>query len=479
VELILNWLWQGGIVAAATAGVLRAMSPARARTRYWTAWAACAAVLALPVLPLLWFAASPATSIISAGVPTVSMPDDWWTSPLVALGIWALWLAVQGLRVAVSTAALRRAKQECRPFPPHLEARLVHWTRLRAAGRRAHLVLSNRVTAGGVLGGTSPLIAVAPSLLDRLEEADLDRIVIHEWAHVQRRDDLAQLVQVLVRTVAGWHPAIWWLERQLHLEREVACDDVAVAVTGSAKDYAACLTTLAGHAIPAVPRLPVLAAVSRSGLRRRIVRILATRRAVAPPWWPTPVIGALSIGIVAVGVGHLRVVHTTLSMPHVAATSLILAADLSAPRAPTAIHAIPLGRRTDLAVPMRARPAAYAGFATDRPSDAGATAIATAPATDRAPSTIPETPLPLADGPLIAATTPAAAGTTAPFGPPGLPVSATASLALGSRMAHQNARAIWDVAADAGTAVGRRSEHAAAAAAQLFTRFGRAVSRSF
>ena len=32
-----------------------------------------------------------------------------------------------------------------------------------------------------------------------------------------------------MRALAGWHPAVWWLERQLRIEREVACDEIAVA----------------------------------------------------------------------------------------------------------------------------------------------------------------------------------------------------------------------------------------------------------
>ena len=43
------------------------------------------------------------------------------------------------------------------------------------------------------------LIAIAPELVDRLERHELDRIVIHEWAHVQRRDDLAHAVALVVR----------------------------------------------------------------------------------------------------------------------------------------------------------------------------------------------------------------------------------------------------------------------------------------
>ena len=88
------------------------------------------------------------------------------------------------------------------------------------------------------------MIAVAPSLVRTLDPDDLDRVLIHEWAHVQRRDDVVNILQVAVRIVAGWHPALWWIDRRLHLEREIACDEVAVAITGSPKSYAECLLKL-------------------------------------------------------------------------------------------------------------------------------------------------------------------------------------------------------------------------------------------
>ena len=70
---------------------------------------------------------------------------------------------------------------------------------------------------------------------------------------MQRRDDLSVFAQLFVRVTVGWHPAIWWLLRQLHAEREAACDQLAVSITGSAKAYAGCLAKLATLRVDAVP----------------------------------------------------------------------------------------------------------------------------------------------------------------------------------------------------------------------------------
>ncbi len=478
-ELILNWLWQGGVVAVAAAGILRVISPACTLARYCAVWSACAAVLVLPVIPLVWAAASP--EVAPAGptrVVTIPMSDAWWTSPAVALAVWMVWFTVQAIRVGAAIGAVRRAKQECERFPPRLEARLPHWTRLSATGRRARLVLSDRVSAAAVLGGTSPLIAVAPPLLDHLGDADLDRVVIHEWAHVQRRDDVAQVVQLLIRMIAGWHPAMWWLERQLHLEREVACDEIVVGVTGSAKEYATCLTSIASLPITAVRRLPVVAAASRSGLRHRIVRILTTRRRATRLWWATAVMGALSVGVVAVGVGNLRVVRTALSMPSVSDAVTVHATDVDATPDRIAIQASTDALRAAPATPMRVRTAVRAPSSLERRVDRSDTGLPVEPVRETETSAPTETAQRLASQP-VAAVMLLPVITVAPLAPPRAPVSMAPTGPDRSATTADAARAPWSAAADAGKAVGRTSEDAAAAAARFFTRFGKTVASSF
>jgi len=479
VELILNWLWQGGVVALATAGLLRVIPLSRPQARYRAAWASCAAVLALPLVPPVWAAAlSPAAGGSLAPVaPVVSMPVAWWTSTTLALGAWALWVAVQALRVTTAATALRRAKRQCREFPAQVEARLAHWTRLNATGRRARLVLSDRVTAAAVLGGASPLIAVAPPLLGRLGDADLDRIVVHEWAHVQRRDDVAQAVQLLVRALAGWHPAIWWLERQLHLEREVACDEAVVAVTGSAKGYAACLTTLAGLPVSALRRLPVMAAASPSGLSRRIVRILATRHAVASSCRATALLGALAVGTLTLGVGNLPVVRTAFSSPPAPGAVALSAAGVVAPPGRVAMPAVPHARPTDEPTPVGVRSSRRAASEAEGHAAARVTEGAVQPALEPEPSAAATVPQPASEpiaGLLLAP------AMLAPLGPPAAPAPGTAMPAPdGPPVAGDDAPEIWGAAADAGKAIGRRSGDAAVVTARLFTRFGSTIASAF
>ncbi len=149
------------------------------------------------------------------------------------------------------------------------------------AGRPATLVTSSDVYCAAVLGLNPPLIAVAPDAIDRLTDEELDQIVLHEYAHIQRRDDLAIVAQRIISAVAGLHPAVWWLDRALTIDREVACDDWVVTYAGARTRYAQCLVKLASCVTSRRRSLAPGALVSRSQLSIRVAALLDSRRSVA------------------------------------------------------------------------------------------------------------------------------------------------------------------------------------------------------
>src|SRR4029450_7179247 len=301
----INWVWQGCLIAAMTMAALRVMERTRAQARYAVCWLAMAAVTLLPVLPSGFgeTASSPLPSSgTAARAPVLAVPIAWWTSTEVVALAAALWLGVAAWRIARGVRAARRVRAGCAPFEVHLDSLLRCWNDVKAQGRQTRLMVSRDVRAASVLGGGRPIIAVAPALIEQLGPDELDRIVIHEWAHVQRRDDLMSIAHAIVRAIAGWHPAVWWLERRMLIEREIACDETAGRLTGCPKRYAACLTAIAS--IPAAPLEPIEAVgvLSTPALTRRVVRILSRRRLASP---------AVSAGAAAVAVLVLSVFSVT------------------------------------------------------------------------------------------------------------------------------------------------------------------------
>jgi hypothetical protein len=140
-------------------------------------------------------------------------------------------------------------------------------------------MLSDAVRSATVLGLHLPYIVVPPSLLNALTRDELDQIVLHEYAHVQRWDDWARLGQALLQSALWIHPAMAMIGRRLNLEREMACDEWVVARTGLPKAYARCLTRAAEvlGRIGMEPTLGPALFARRRDLVLRVNRLLTVR----------------------------------------------------------------------------------------------------------------------------------------------------------------------------------------------------------
>jgi beta-lactamase regulating signal transducer with metallopeptidase domain len=485
---VLNWMTQGVMVAIVAAAGLRVIPLSRPRARYAVVWAAYLLVVVLPaVAPVFAWAVDPLPADLAPSLPLVTVPGAWWASPAAALALWVAWAGMHIILFARAAAAVQRAKRSGRECPREVLAGLRYWTRVSSGGRPARVVLSDSVRLAGVLAFGRPAIAIAPPLVGQLNSLDLDRVLVHEWAHVQRRDDIGQLVQRLFRIVVGWHPAAWWLERQLDFEREAACDELAVSVTGSAKGYAGCLALLAALPQASGRSVPALAVLSRSRLHRRVVRILRMPYvAVQRPWRAVTACTVTALFACTVTVAHVHVAGFTGASAVISTTATIPFRTFEAAQTvttqsqePTRVLAVPVrrggSRRTTLerVVGESARSAEVMKPRGIEPTSPSAGAL---PLTESA-----DVPLPL---PLSASTVSQrsesdvssidevvslAARPPAIGAPPGTPRSLSAD----------QAQMPWTRAADSGIALGRASQGAGIATAGLFTRFGKRIAGSF
>jgi hypothetical protein len=107
------------------------------------------------------------------------------------------------------------------------------------------LCVSSDVTAPAAIGFFRPAIVFPAGLLSQLSADEIRVILLHELAHLHRWDDWTNLGQKIVKAVFFFHPAVWWIESRLTLEREMACDDIVLAATSSPKAYASSLISFA------------------------------------------------------------------------------------------------------------------------------------------------------------------------------------------------------------------------------------------
>jgi beta-lactamase regulating signal transducer with metallopeptidase domain len=457
---VMNWIWQGCVVAVVLFMMVRLLDRARANVRYVVCWAGQLLVLALPLVA--WLDSSPTPPARLPRVPVdavVSVPDAWWASSLVMAAAWLVWVSVGAVRFGRAMLALRRARAQSRPFPAEVEERLAHWRQLRDRGRRPRLVVSESVTAAAVLGCGQPVIAVAPALATTLDAGELDRVLVHEWAHVRRRDDVVNLLQIAVRIVAGWHPAVWWIDRRLQAEREVACDETTVAITGAPKSYAACLVKLAELRGIGGSALAAPGVLTRSGLRARVTRILSRNVFLAPR---RAVILAAAIAAVLVVVSVA-----------VAQTRLVDQAAFAFPYESIQIAAVRFEGLAPVTLPtMTTRPVPVAPRRTERPVTQ---ATVPAPVPEER---VTEHAAPSQAEPLSSPTAPTVIELAEPQTPADAPM-VVAPPRQSAAVEVESVKPPWASAADGGKALGRKSKEAGVATAGTFSRFARRVAGSF
>jgi hypothetical protein len=333
---------------------------------------------------------------------------------------------------------------------------------MRTRGRRARLALSQDVGAAAVLGVGRPIVAVAPALLSRLTPDEIDRVVIHEWAHVQRRDDLGGIAHAIVRVIAGWHPAVWWLERRMLIEREIACDEMAVAVTGCPKRYAACLTTIAGLPPAAMEQRGAMGVLSTPALSRRVMRILSSRTLASRAGSASAALFAI---LLLIAFSFALAGHRLVEVAQAAAPNSEGRASSAAPPEPVASA-------------FRRKAAAGAAL----PPKGGSHAIALAQPSRRLirettrTEPIARTSQPAASAGHSVVTAPLLTPVAASM--PALPAIDEPALISSRVQAPASEASPWAAITDGGVSVGRGSRQAGVATARFFTRFGKKIAGS-
>lgn len=103
-------------------------------------------------------------------------------------------------------------------------------------------------------------------------------VLLHELAHVRRRDCWTELFVSLVCALYWFHPGVWWVALQLRLAREQACDNMVVGAGTLASEYAGHLVALLRTANDARRRAAFApGAAGHSALEERLLSLLETR----------------------------------------------------------------------------------------------------------------------------------------------------------------------------------------------------------
>jgi beta-lactamase regulating signal transducer with metallopeptidase domain len=121
-----------------------------------------------------------------------------------------------------------------------------------------------------VCGLRRPRLILPERLMVSLDQAQRKQVILHELAHIKRRDLAWGWTAEIARTVYFFNPLVYWVAYRLRLERELACDQLAMAKSGyAAADYARTLVHVVGQASqPASVQAAAIAAGLVGGEKR-------------------------------------------------------------------------------------------------------------------------------------------------------------------------------------------------------------------
>jgi beta-lactamase regulating signal transducer with metallopeptidase domain len=298
-ERILNCTAEGMIIAVLAWFLLRAIGPRNSGTRF-AVW--FAALLGIAALPLFGNWVSTGAELTKRS--EITMPALW---AVYIFAAWALVAVVGLIRVGVGFWHLHRLRKNCVPVDvATLDPLLQKTLRDFDSSRTVRLCASDDLRVPTAIGFSKPLVVIPSWTMRELSTVELNAILLHELAHLQRRDDWTNLIQKIVGALLFFHPAVWWIEKKLALEREMACDDLVLAQTASPQAYAECLVSLAEKSL--LRRGLALAQAAVGRLRQvslRVAQILDVKRPRATRVWsPAPILVAGVSLACLVGLSH-------------------------------------------------------------------------------------------------------------------------------------------------------------------------------
>jgi beta-lactamase regulating signal transducer with metallopeptidase domain len=272
----------GGTLLAAAVWLLLQLFPKRDSRTNFAVW--FSTLLATALLPVLSF------YLERRSAAPNDAPAVFTVSTSIASYLFIIWavIALAGLaRVVLATFQLRRLRSHAEPvamesLPADMRSLIDDAQKSRAVS----VLVSDRLEVPTAIGFRKPAVILPAWMLENTPAEELKYILLHELAHLSRRDDWTNLAQKILKALLFFLPSVWWIERRLSLDREMACDDAVLVQSGTPAGYAECLAHVAERSFLRKQIALAQAAVGRvRQLTARVTRILDPERPKSTQMW--------------------------------------------------------------------------------------------------------------------------------------------------------------------------------------------------
>ncbi len=256
---LLHFVWQGLLIALLLAVSLYLFGPAQARARYAMAYIALLACIGLPVRE---FFLRMNETHVSKGINALSevpvhlgfdTSSAWmgifaWIELHLSdmVGVWLICVAALAIRMCMGLLWISAYTQPDRSTSNSLwQSRIDQMSKKFLIRSQVIFRVVDDLKGPVTVGIVRPMILLPSAVLTGMPTDLLEMLVAHEMAHIKRHDYLLNLIQSLIEIILFYHPAVWWISRQIRNNREEIADDLAARVTGEPRRLALALSELA------------------------------------------------------------------------------------------------------------------------------------------------------------------------------------------------------------------------------------------
>jgi beta-lactamase regulating signal transducer with metallopeptidase domain len=302
---MIHSLWQGAIISILVMLLLEIAGKSNARMRYYILFGALLLLVATfgSTFTILYhnyrnlagwndgssmifllqknFEPSPAVNLTLTGITGWLSGFIFPACRYLAFG-WLVGFMFMSLKLAggmfFSRINLRQGLQL-----PGSEIERIFSRLLRIAGLPATINL--RITAKKVspmvMGFLKPVVILPAAALSGLNPAQIEAVIAHELAHLRRYDHVFIIIQALAGQVMFFHPASWFLMKEIDRERENCCDDFVVRTNHNPINYIKALTMIQEMSLEGAVRSATLTGKSNQ-LLNRVKRLLKPEHKHSP-----------------------------------------------------------------------------------------------------------------------------------------------------------------------------------------------------
>lgn len=228
---------------------------------------------------------SSARSASRTAVPAFTRSPRLSSSAFAAI-VWLACVLFLLVRLALTQFRFRaRLRRSSSLGAPHLPVNMNELCRIAGVTRPVQIVEDDGLAAPAVWGLLRPTIILPRNITSTLTASQLKWVLLHELAHVRRRDLVVVVLQRVAAILHFFNPAVWLANRMVDQLREYACDDLALAQgNGTAIESGEAFLQVLRHANRPpqglVGALGVFGLDSRSACFLRVQRLLDSDRPI-------------------------------------------------------------------------------------------------------------------------------------------------------------------------------------------------------